>query len=104
MGYLANAVAVWLTFIFGFACIITALLLFHSRRFKIGSVIFGVLAILLGIGWFYGATHRVVPPNQRWLIINTATGKIEGETRTSGLTRKPLVLYQINAYPGASQQ
>jgi hypothetical protein len=104
MGFLANPVAVWITFIFGIFCIIAALLFLRSRSFKLGSAIFGVLAILLGIGWFYGTTHRVVPPNQRWLIINTATGKIEGATRTSGITRKPFVLYQINAYPGAIQQ
>lgn len=104
MGFLANPIAVWITFVLGLACIVAAVSFLLSDDFKVGSAIFGVFAILLFIGWFYGATHRVVPPNQRWLIINTASGQIEGVTRTSGITTKPFVLYQINAYPGASQQ
>lgn len=103
MGFLANPIAVWILFIVCVILLVVAFIQFLDSEFG-SAVLFGGLMVIAGFAWHYGATHRVVPPNQRWLVINTANGEVDGETRTSGIIKKPFALYQINKYPGASEQ
>ena len=107
MGVLANGVA---SVLLG---ILTGLLLlwgvgmlssYYGDELRGFGVVLLLFAVVAGYGCYWSATHRVVPINQRWLIINTATGEIDGDVRKSGLTRKPFWFYQIKKYPGAIQQ
>lgn len=108
MGILANPVAVWIAFIIGaILFVITLYLLFNEdadATSRVGAIITGLLCVVVGLAWFYGTTHRVVPINERWVIVNTANGTIEGQTRSSGITTKPFLMYSIKRYPGVAQQ
>ena len=105
MAFLANGWAVGITFIIGvvFLCIGLWLMLKEDSN-RIGGLVCLALALVFGIAWQFAATHRVVPPNTRWVIINTATGQPDGEIRKPGLTTKPFILYEILAYPGVPDQ
>jgi hypothetical protein len=108
MGFLANAAAVWITFVIAVILIIVTLWLLFNRNAdittRVGAMFTGIFVVVFVFLWWYSATHRVVPPNQRWLIVNTATGTVQGEIRQSGLITKPFWLYKIMNYPGASEQ
>lgn len=103
MGILANPIAVWILFVLLLSLFVGAFFAFIGRNGAFGvALVF--LAILSGIGWGYATTHRVVPPNERWLIINMADGAIERPARDPGVTSKPFIMYRINKYPGVPEQ
>jgi len=54
-------------------------------------------------GLSYSTTHRVVPANQRWVVVNTLKGEVQGGVRKSGITKMPLIR-DIYKYPGAQEQ
>ncbi len=106
MGFLANGIA---AFLFAVVCIVgivagLSMLFGYEKEGRILGVVFLLIAVVAGFGWHWSATHRVVPVNQRWLVINTATGEIDGPVRKSGIIEKPFWFYQIKKYPGAVQQ
>ena len=108
MGFLANGIAVWITFVLGIVLfVITLWLMFGSESDNATRIIGAFTAIftlLFGVAWFYGATHRVVPINERWVIVNTATGEVDGPVRKSGIISKPFLMYSIRRFPGVNKQ
>lgn len=105
MGLFANGVFVALFAIFLVASIVFAsyfLFAYDEKRKK--SIPFIALIVLFSLALGYSSTHRVVPVNQRWVIINTIKAEVEGGIRDSGLTTKPAVAYDILRFPGAKEQ
>ena len=108
MGFLANSVSVWITGSIGvILLVITLWFLFSSESNstrRIFAIITGIFTLIFGLAWYYGTTHRVVPLNKRWVIVNTATGAVDGMVRKSGVTTKPFLMYSIKDYPGVNKQ
>lgn len=63
-----------------------------------------VLLLVCGFMWNYSATHRIVPPQQQWVVINTADGSLVGNTRTPGLTTKPHAMWDALSFPYIAEQ
>lgn len=105
MGLFANGVFVALFTMFLIAAIgFATYFLFTYGEEKKKSIPFFALIILFSLALGYSSTHRVVPVNERWVIINTIKAEVEGGVRNSGLTTKPAVAYDILRFPGAKEQ
>jgi hypothetical protein len=106
MNIIANG---WFVFIFSSLGLIsfgiTIWLLFSNEKtVRLFALISLTFAILFALGWHYSATHRVVPINERWVIINKIKAKVDGGVRGSGITQKPLLGTEILKFPGAKEQ
>jgi len=95
MGFFANII--W-TGVFAFLAVVFAWLgitdmLSGLKKQDRGRIVRGILGILLCFlfvaGYFFAATHGVVPVNKRVVVTSWATGQIIGGTRSSGLTSLP---------------
>ena len=106
MGLIAN---VWFVFIFLLLGIISLgitirLLVSDDKSVRLFALIPLAFGILFAFGWHYSATHRVVPINERWVVINKIKAKVDGGVRKSGITQKPLLGTKILKFPGAKEQ
>jgi len=105
MNFIANF---WFALIFGILSVIalgiTIWLLFDEYESKLFALIPAAFLILFVFGWQYSATHRVVPVNERWVIVNKLKAEVQGPVRSSGLTTKPIIGSRIIKFPGATEQ
>lgn len=108
MGIIANWIAAILFFVLTIAAIVGTLVLFFNQERSVGKSATGVLVLVLalvfGAGWLYAATHRVVPYNARWIVMNTANQTVDGKVREAGITTIPFATFEIHEFPGATAQ
>jgi hypothetical protein len=110
MSIFANAVSTTVFLVLAFLSLALFFYTVEEREYLDKRVVvlistLSLLAVVVcGDLYFYGATHRVVPPNQRWLFIDTAAGEVLTPVRNPGLTEKPFWFYKLIKFPGAKQQ
>lgn len=103
MAFLANPYIMYTAFILGVVLLIITIYQIFEDRLVLALFLF-VFTILCGFFWQYSATHRLIPPNERWLYIDKTTGIVDGEIRTPGVAKKPFWLYSLKKFPGATEQ
>ena len=106
MGLIAN---IWFATLFFVLVLVSLGITIHlvvsdERTVRWFSLFPLALAVLFAFGWHYSATHRVVPINERWVVVNKFKAEVEGGVRKSGITGKPLLGTKILKYPGAREQ
>lgn len=106
MGLISNVWFVVLFFVLGLVALGITIRLVVSDESTIRwfSLISLALTVLFFFGWHYSATHRVVPINERWVIINKIKAEVEDGVKGSGITQKPILGYKILKFPGAKEQ
>lgn len=103
MEIFANGVATLLFILLFLGAVVFALFLIFEGRSDALLIVPAVMLVCSVFGLSYSLTHRVVPANQRWVVINTLKGEVQGGVRKSGITKMPLIR-DIHKYPGAQEQ
>lgn len=103
MEIFANGVATLLFVLLFLGAVVFVLSLIFEGRSDALLIIPAVMLVCSVLGLSYSTTHRVVPANQRWVVINTLKGEVQGGVRKSGITKMPLIR-DIHKYPGAQEQ
>lgn len=84
--------------------ILAAVSFFKEEKWLVAGAVSIVATILFGAAWNYGATHTVVQPNTRVVVVDKVTGAPVGGIRTPGITSKPYIQYAILEYPGVADR
>jgi hypothetical protein len=112
MGFFANTLWTWAFPILALVFLVIAAWRFlgGDSRYGItkGRVAQGAVFLLLGLvciaGYFFSATHGVVPVNRKALVVNVATGQVVDGVRDSGLTTLPLWTGRVHTFHGGTDE
>ena len=108
MGFLANGVCAWISLVLCLIAVVSAIAFIMNddigKSNLVGSAFFGMFALLFIFEFFFGNTHQVIPLNYKAVVVDSTTGKIVGDTRSSGMTDFPFFGSSLYKFPSATNQ